>query len=468
MWARLRLGQFCLLLLAAAPIVLLWFIFGLAIPAASVYRLNMLDPLYDFYPSAAASFRYATWVGWIWDFAVPAACAAICLSWLMGVIRPIWQRRGIRVCWILSVVNYLLALTAITVHAGLVTHLARRLSNEKSELQTRCATFGLLETQLTPEAVRDEYAWEGDPAAMILPDSSTFDEYDLQDLIFEYRRVVRSRTAPPNLCRGILATVLNLLAEQRKETDKMIWVDLHLDLQFYSNGEYKPETDFAEWWATARDRPEWQPLPFYSLQKDPNSFRKDRDPIFDAQKLRHFFWSPESLKYLTTRLKEGMDPNLRDEHGENKDALLTYAARHRRWQAMEMLLEAGADVNIRSVETIQTETINTPNVKFEMQRGTFGGKTPLFFAASLEGSDIVEFLIKHGADVNAIDDAGNNALWEAIRTDRVETVRILLDAGCNPDQRNNDGKSMRELSVEVGYPKIKEMLMIKDAESPAK
>ena len=370
MWARLRLCQFCLLILAAAPVVWLWFIFGLMIPASGIYRSLRLDPLYDISPLAATAFRYATWVGWIWDFAIPAACAATGLSWLMGVVRPIWQRRGIRVCWILSVINYLLA--------------------------------------------------------------------------------------------------LNLLAEDRKEMEKIIWVDLHLDLQFYSNGEFKPETDFAEWWATARDRPEWQPLPFYSLQKDPNSFRKDRDPIFDAQKLRHFFWSPDSLKYLTTRLKEGMDPNIRDEHGENKDALLTYAARHRRWQAMEMLLEAGADVNIRSVETIQTETINTPNVKFEMQRGTFGGKTPLFVAASLEGSDIVEFLIKHGADVNAIDDAGNNALREAILTDRAETIRILLNAGCNPDQQNTDGKTMRDLAVETGYPKIKELLMIKDVETLAK
>ena len=303
---------------------------------------------------------------------------------------------------------------------------------------------------------------------MILPDSSTLSEYDLQDLIGEYRRVVRTRTAPPNLCRGVLATALNLLAEDRKEMEKVLWVDLHLDLQFYSNGEFTPGTDFAEWWATASNRPEWQPLPFYSLQKDPDAFRKDRDPIFDAQKLRHSFWSPDSLKYLTTRLKEGMDPNIRDEHGENKDALLTYAARHRRWEAMEMLLEAGADVNIRSVETIQTETIKTPNVKFEMQRGTFGGKTPLFVAASLEGSDIVEFLIKHGADVNAIDDAGNNALREAILTDRAETIRILLNAGCNPDQQNTDGKTMRDLAVETGYPKIKELLMIKDVETLAK
>ncbi|MEJ7591297.1 MAG: ankyrin repeat domain-containing protein [Planctomycetaceae bacterium] len=163
-----------------------------------------------------------------------------------------------------------------------------------------------------------------------------------------------------------------------------------------------------------------------------------------------------------------MDPNIRDEQGENKDALLTYAARHRRWQAMEMLLEAGADVNIRSLETIQTETITTPNVKFDMHRGTFGGKTPLFVAASQEGPSIVELLLKHGADVNAIDDAGNNALGEAILTDRVETVRILLEAGCNPDQRNKDGKTMRELAVDVGYPKIKEMLMTKNVETLAK
>lgn len=38
--------------------------------------------------------------------------------------------------------------------------------------------------------------------------------------------------------------------------------------------------------------------------------------------------------------------------------------------------------------------------------------------------------------------------------DQVETVRLLLEAGADPDITENDGRTSRELAVEHGYDEI--------------
>jgi ankyrin repeat protein len=66
-------------------------------------------------------------------------------------------------------------------------------------------------------------------------------------------------------------------------------------------------------------------------------------------------------------------------------------------------------------------------------------------------------LIEHGADVNAVDMFGQNALREAIGAGNPEMTRFLLQVGCKPDHVNKDGKSMRDLANEFGTTEIKEI-----------
>lgn len=109
-------------------------------------------------------------------------------------------------------------------------------------------------------------------------------------------------------------------------------------------------------------------------------------------------------------------------------------------QTARQLIEAGADVNSRDVDsrTALVEALTTENdippelIAMLIDRGADvnvrieNGLTPLMIAVS--GSPrLVRMLVEAGADVNARDDSGVSVLRMAI--DSPENVRILEDAG---------------------------------------
>ncbi len=151
-------------------------------------------------------------------------------------------------------------------------------------------------------------------------------------------------------------------------------------------------------------------------------------------------FSPDKIvdaKYIKQRLAKGLDPNAKNSSRFNQDYLLTFAVRHNAAETVEVLLAAGADVDIRSSGT---------------------KKTPLFQAAFDNRLKIARILVKHGADTNAVDMFGESPLREAILADNVEMVGLLLEAGCKPDHKNNGGKSISDIAREHGNPEIQKVL----------
>ncbi|XP_072229854.1 poly [ADP-ribose] polymerase tankyrase-2-like [Leuresthes tenuis] len=60
--------------------------------------------------------------------------------------------------------------------------------------------------------------------------------------------------------------------------------------------------------------------------------------------------------------------------------------------------------------------------------------TPLHLASEKAHDDVIELLVKHGAQVNAVDRLGQTALHRAARCGHLPTCRLLLGAGCDPLQ----------------------------------
>ncbi|MFI8232571.1 ankyrin repeat domain-containing protein [Streptomyces sp. NPDC085900] len=79
------------------------------------------------------------------------------------------------------------------------------------------------------------------------------------------------------------------------------------------------------------------------------------------------------------------------------------------------------------------------------------GWTPLHFAAQAQAPLAVEVLPAAGAAVDAVDGHGNTPLWRAVFCSRGEggAIRLLLEAGADPDRDNAHGVSPRALAGRI-------------------
>jgi ankyrin repeat protein len=101
-------------------------------------------------------------------------------------------------------------------------------------------------------------------------------------------------------------------------------------------------------------------------------------------------------------------------------------------ETMEILRLAGADVNARITDiTSLTARIARPNTLTGRQ-----GQTTLFFAAESGRTDVVRYLLEHGAKTDVKDDMGRTAIdvasgnrGERVENESSEIVALLRSAG---------------------------------------
>ena len=142
------------------------------------------------------------------------------------------------------------------------------------------------------------------------------------------------------------------------------------------------------------------------------------------------FYAPEKMEAL---LVAGLDPNLESGGTGYQDFILNRAVKYRRLETVRVLLKHGSDPN----------------------KTTWGySKTPLFQSAHDGTMEIAKLLLDSGADVNAVDDSGNNALREAALSNEVEMVTFLLDRGIDALQTNKDGQTMLSIATKHAKPRI--------------
>ena len=75
---------------------------------------------------------------------------------------------------------------------------------------------------------------------------------------------------------------------------------------------------------------------------------------------------------------------------------------------------------------------------------------------------MAEFLMEHGADVNAEDEAGNTALSMAAKHDRRELAELLLKKKADVNHKNEAGDTPLMIAVEQGWTEMVELLLKMD------
>jgi len=139
-------------------------------------------------------------------------------------------------------------------------------------------------------------------------------------------------------------------------------------------------------------------------------FAKDEDPLATAvtednlAAVRTLAFSTQNINSISTQAGT---------------SLLAEAVDHGNREIVQLLLLAGADVNLRSR----------------------GGATPLMSLSEKTGVDIVRDLLDHGAHVNARDDYGDNAPIIAATASNVAVLKELISAGGSIDVTNSNGRS---------------------------
>jgi len=115
-------------------------------------------------------------------------------------------------------------------------------------------------------------------------------------------------------------------------------------------------------------------------------------------------------------LEAGADLTLRQDSYGAKYTALQIAVDENLPEIVDVLLQAGADVN-------------------EVQ----DGRTPLMIAAEKGHLAIAQRLLARGAQLELRSDFGQTALYRAVFKEKPELVKLLLDAGANPNTRSHDG-----------------------------
>ena len=146
------------------------------------------------------------------------------------------------------------------------------------------------------------------------------------------------------------------------------------------------------------------------------------------------------LARLKSLIATRADANTADPAGET---LLMSAAVSGSLDAMKFLVERGADVNAQNAfgsTALVWSATDLAKIRFLIEHGanvnatTKTGRTAAFVAAmSTPSSEIVRYLVSRGADLKARDAFGNTMLTAAAVGDDVETVRMALDAGVDPN-----------------------------------
>ncbi|XP_054443512.1 2-5A-dependent ribonuclease [Pteronotus mesoamericanus] len=153
---------------------------------------------------------------------------------------------------------------------------------------------------------------------------------------------------------------------------------------------------------------------------------------------------------LRLLLSKGASVNEYDHHGFTA---FMEAAEYGKVEALRFLYENGAEVNLGR-ETMKAQ-----------KKLKKGGATALMDAAKKGHVEILSILLDEmGADVNACDNMGRNALIHALvnlkKSDEVMNVaRILLAHGANVNVRGEKGKTPLILAVENDHLDVVEMLL---------
>ncbi|GAC1694583.1 MAG: hypothetical protein NVS9B5_37490 [Terriglobales bacterium] len=183
---------------------------------------------------------------------------------------------------------------------------------------------------------------------------------------------------------------------------------------------------------------------------DPNSGTDDgMTPLIYASQ-----WG--NARVLNALLSAGADPNAKT---SRRETALLFAAQRGDVGIASALIQANADVRITREDGLTilmagASSGNADIVKLVLKTGGDAkrrgpeGWTPLMFVAGRQAAEIAHLLIANGADVQTAGTDGTSALMIAATKRSPSLIRLLLNYGAQADLQRFDGKTALHLASE--------------------
>ena len=173
----------------------------------------------------------------------------------------------------------------------------------------------------------------------------------------------------------------------------------------------------------------------------------------------HFNAIDNSISKLKNNIKEGIDIDML---GEYASTPLHYACREGNIEAVNFLIEHGADVNkannystiyplfevINSINNIENRFLIIQSLidnGANIHKTDAFGNTLLYYAVEQEDVKLVKFLIQLGCDINNVSrDDKDSVLHYAYFQKNREIISILIESGANQEYLNIYNKTPRD------------------------
>jgi ankyrin repeat protein len=130
-----------------------------------------------------------------------------------------------------------------------------------------------------------------------------------------------------------------------------------------------------------------------------------------------------NLNLVEDLIKSDINLNWQDE-GHYKWTILHYTVFYNRIEIAKIMIDAGADVNIKNED----------------------GDSPLHFSAYYDRYEISKMLIDAGADLDMQEDSGKTALHLSVYNNNIKNVKNLMNAGAKTDIKDNYGQTPYDLA----------------------
>lgn len=177
------------------------------------------------------------------------------------------------------------------------------------------------------------------------------------------------------------------------------------------------------------------------------------------------------------------DPKAVSAKDKNGDTALHLAALHGQVEVAQILLDAGAEVNVKNNygpftpgdlgQQLYSNNHQDPVVLLSAhgvdERDMKNGYSPLDLAEfSVNHKKMVMLLVGKGANVNAQAASGATALFWAVLRDQKDDAQFLLDHGANVNLPDAYGDTILDCALQLQYGSMIELLVDRGADVNAK